>query len=216
MAYKLILVEDELDTAIFTKEYLETCGFEVDVFSTITDATINIKLKSYDLVLLDLNLSDFDGFELLKYLNKNNISIPVITISAFSQKDKKLESFKLGAVDYIVKPVDMEELEARIWVHLSKNSKIESFKSDEVFKNDENKIYFKDKALNLTLTEYKIFSVLLENKNKLISREDLAKSLSSKSNPRTLDFHIQNIRKKIDSKKDYIVTEYAMGYKLLI
>lgn len=160
-------------------------------------------------------MPDYDGFELLKFLKKNNISIPVITISAYSQMPKKLEAFKLGVVDYMVKPVDMEELEARIWVHLSKDSKIESTKSDDTFKNIDNIIYFKNNPLQLTSTEFKIFNILLENKNILITREDLAKSLSSKSNPRTLDFHIQNIRKKLDNEHEYIVTEYAMGYKLM-
>lgn len=216
MDYKLALIEDDLDAAIFMKEYLTTCGFKVDVYSTVTDATINIKLKNYDLILLDLNLPDFSGFELLKYLRKNNISIPVITISAYSQLEKKLESFKLGAIDYIVKPVDMEELEARIWVHLSQNSKIEPIKSIEVFKIVDNIVYFKNNPLKLTTTEKKIISILLSNKNILIKREDLAKSLSSKSNQRTLDFHINNIRKKIDDKQEYIITEYGVGYKLIV
>lgn len=214
MAYKIMLVEDELDTAGFVKEYLDTCNFNVDVYETITDATINIKLGNYDLILLDLNLPDYDGFELLKFLKKNNISIPVITISAYSQTQKKLEAFKLGVVDYMVKPVDMEELEARIWVHLSKNSQISLIKSNDIFKNVNNVIYFKNEPLRLTATEFKIFNILLEHKNTLITRESLAKSLSSKSNPRTLDFHIQNIRKKLDDEQEYIVTEYAMGYKL--
>jgi DNA-binding response OmpR family regulator len=214
LAYKLVLIEDELDTAVFVKEYLSTCGFEVDVFTTITDATINIKLGNYDFILLDLNLPDFSGFELLKFLNKNNISIPVIAISAYSETVKKLEAFKLGAIDYMVKPIDMEELEARIWVHLSQNTKIESKNSSSTFKNTDNTIYFKESPLKLTSTEYKLFSILLENKNILIKREDLAKLLSSNSNQRTLDFHINNIRKKLDEEKEYISTEYGVGYKL--
>jgi DNA-binding response OmpR family regulator len=216
MGIKLILIEDDLDTSVFTKEYLDTCGFDVDVYSTITDATINIKhSKNYDLALLDLNLPDFDGFELLKYLNKNNITLPVIAVSAYSQTQKKLEAFKLGVVDYMVKPVDMDELVARIWVHLSKSTKIQTEKTENIFKNINNTIYFNDKHLKLTSTEYKIFTILLENKNNLIGRDQLAKSLSSKSNQRTLDFHINNIRKKIDSDKEYIHTEYGMGYRLI-
>lgn len=214
MSYRIVLIEDELDTAAFVKDYFETCDFTIDVYTTITDATINIKRGNYDFILLDLNLPDYDGFELLKFLKKNNISIPVIAISAYSQIQKKLEAFKLGVVDYMVKPVDMEELEARVWVHLSQNSKIKPIKSSETFKKIDNIVYFKEKPLPLTSTEFKIFNILLENKNILITREDLAKSLSSKSNPRTLDFHIQNIRKKLDSEKEYIVTEYGMGYKL--
>lgn len=216
MNYKLILVEDDLNTAKFTMDYLVTCGFEVEVFTTITDAAINIKLNNYDLVLLDLNLSDLSGFELLKYLNNNNISIPVITVSAYSEVEKKLEAFKLGVDDYMVKPVDMRELEARIWIHLSKNSKIKSLNSEQVFKKTNNMFYFKNELLKLTSTEKKVFHILFENQNTLISREDLAQALSTKSNERTLDFHINNIRKKLDNDQEYILTEYGMGYKLII
>jgi len=216
--YNLVIIEDDVDIALNMQDYLEECGFKITIFTTITDATINISLNNYDLVLLDLNLPDFTGFELLKYLNKNKISIPTVVISAHSNLKSKLEAFKLGADDYMIKPIDMEELEARIWVHLGKHSQIKSEKIDTIFQEKENNIFFKNIRLNLTRTEYKILSLLLQNKNGIVKRESLYPLLSSKSNDRTLDYHIKNIRKKIainDDTTEYLVTEYGIGYKLL-
>ena len=216
--YKLVIVEDDVDIALNMKDYLEECGFNITIFTTIIDSTINISLNNYDIVLLDLNLPDYTGFELLKYLNKNKISIPTIVISADSDLNSKLEAFKLGADDYMTKPIDMEELEARVWVHLGKNSQIQSEKIDNIFEEKENNIFFKNIRLNLTRTEYKILSLLLKHKNGIVVREDLYSLLSSKSNERTLDYHIKNIRKKIavhDDTKEYLATEYGVGYKLL-
>jgi len=216
--YDLMIVEDDIDIALNMKDYLEECGFKLTIFTTITDATINISLNNYDLILLDLNLPDFTGYELLKYLNKNKISIPTIVISAYSDTKSKLEAFKLGSDDYMIKPIDMEELEARIWVQLGKNSKIKSDNTQNIFEEKQNNIYLKDIRLNLTRTEYKILSLLYKNKNSIVKRESLYSLLSSKSNERTLDYHIKNIRKKIvdiDDSCEYLVTEYGMGYKLL-
>ncbi len=218
MKYDLILIEDDLDIALNMKEYLEECGFNLSIFSTVSDATINISINSYDMILLDLNLPDFSGYELLKYLNKNKISLPTIVISAYSDVNNKLEAFKLGADDYMIKPIDMEELEARIWVHLGKNSKIQTDHKDNIFEQKDNNIYFKNVRLNLTRTEYKILSLMVENKNIVLQREKLYPLLSSKSEQRTLDYHIKNIRKKISENgdsKDYLHTEYGIGYKLI-
>jgi len=216
--YNLVIIEDDIDIALNMKDYLEECGFKITIFTTITDATINISLNNYDIILLDLNLPDYTGFELLKYLNKNKISIPTIVISADSDLKSKLEAFKLGADDYMIKPIDMEELEARIWVHLGKNSQIKSEKLDTIFQEKENNIFFNDIRLNLTRTEYKILSLLLQNKNSIVKREILYSVLSSKSDETTVNYHIKNIRKKIaihDNTQEYLVTEYGLGYKLL-
>ncbi len=214
----ILIIEDNLETAYFLKEYLDDCNFDVTIFSTVTDAISSMKFTKYDLILLDLNLPDFNGVEVLKFLNKSNITIPVIVISAHSETSTKIEAFKLGIVDYIVKPANLEELEARIWVHLRKDTSFQTDNTKKVFSLEKNEILFMDKSLKLTKIEFNILSVLLKNQNTLILREDLIKSLSSNANIRSLDYHIKNIRIKINdngSTHKYIVTEYGMGYKLV-
>ncbi len=216
----ILIVEDDVESAVYIKEYLKDCAVEADIFSTATDAIFHIKFKKYDLILLDLNLPDFDGFEVLKFLNNEHHAIPVIVLSAYSNIDIKLKSFKLGAKDYIIKPIDLSELEARIWVHLGNNSKIKTPQEKKPFTVLDNEVYYKNISLNLTRTEYKLFCIFIENPNKIIKRETLAKVLSSKSTQRTLDGHIKNIRKKIskipNNNQEIISTEYGMGYKLII
>ena len=162
-------------------------------------------------------MPDFEGFEVLKFLNRHNIHIPTIVISAYSSKDYKLMAFKLGACDYVSKPIDPEELEARIWVHLKKQSLFEST-TCKVFTVEENSIYFKQNLLKLTKMEFDILSHLIKNKYQTVSREELLEYLSQKSkNDRSLDYHIRNIRKKIGddgSNPSYLVTEYGVGYRL--
>ena len=215
---KLLLIEDDEFTSEIMSKYLIENNFLVESVFTATDGISYINTKEYDLVLLDINLPDFNGFELLKNI-KNNISIPVIVISAFNDKKTKLQAFKYGASDYMVKPIDLDELEARIWVHISKNSKISISKDSDIFSIKKDNIYFKNSALTLTNIEFEILSVLIKNKNSIISRDNLCELLSCLSTKRSLDNHIKNIRiklDKIDKNNKYLQTKYGAGYILNI
>lgn len=212
--YSILLVEDDSEAAFFTKEFLQDCGFIVDEFELVTDALARIKVKKYDLLLLDLNLPDFNGFEVLKAI-KNTVLLPTIVISAYSDLNIKLQAFKLGALDYMVKPYDLEELEARIWTALGKKSLF--LENENTFEVDDNGILFKGEKLTLTQTESKILRILIQNKNNTTSREELASNLSKVSSERSLDYHMKNIRKKLnDNSSDpkYLKTEYGVGYIL--
>ncbi len=120
MEYKILLVEDDDNSALLISNFLEEFDFIVDIVNTVTDAISNINFNKYSIILLDINLPDFNGFEVLKFVNKNKKNIPILVLSAYSDKNTKLQAFKLGASDYMVKPIDPEELEARIWVQLKK------------------------------------------------------------------------------------------------
>ena len=212
--YRIILVEDDDEVANDTKEFLQECGFIVNTFALAVDAIASIKFKKYDILLLDLNLPDSDGFEILKSI-KNSVALPIIVISAYSDIKIKLQAFKLGALDYIVKPYYLEELEARIWAVFGKENQISNEKN--IFYITEQNIFFKNKNLNLTRIEFDILKVLITNKNNTISRKDLASSLSKISSTRSLDYHIKNIRNKINdngTNPKYLKTEYGVGYIL--
>lgn len=219
MEYKILLIEDDDSSALLIKEFLEEYDFKIDVSNTVTTAISNIKFEKYSLILLDINLPDFNGFEVLKYLNKNKINLPVIVISAYSDKNSKLQAFKLGANDYMVKPIDPEELEARIWVQLKNVSTFVEKGEKNIFRLENNQIIFEDKPLKLTKTEFEILKYLMGNRNSVVKRESLLSCLSSIiQTDRSLDYHIKNIRIKIGDNgvnPKYLITEYAVGYKLL-
>jgi len=219
MVYKILLIEDDEFTAGLIKDFLEEYNFKVDIVNTVTSAISNIKFEKYSIILLDINIPDFNGFEVLNFLNKNKINIPVIVVSAYSEKSSKLQAFKLGAVDYMVKPIDPEELEARIWVHIKNISTFIEKIEIKIFQLVNGTVYFEDKFLKLTKTEFEIIKYLIENKNSVVKRDDLLKCLSSIiQSDRSLDYHIKNIRIKIGdngANPRYLITEYGIGYKLV-
>ena len=213
---KILLVEDDELASEIIYNYLIDCGFEVTPVFTATDTLAHIKTQDYDLLLLDINLPDFSGFEVLKSI-RNRVSIPIIITSAYSDTKSKLVAFKYGASDYMVKPLDLEELEARIWIQLGKHSEIKTPEEKKLFEMKNSSIFFEQRLLNLTTIEFEILSTLIKNKNLVIKREDLVESLSSLSSQRSLDNHIKNIRKKIGdngNKAIYLKTVYGVGYSL--
>ncbi len=213
----LIIEDDELACDLISN-YLEDNDFTVTAVTSATDGISHIQRYDYNLLLLDINLPDFNGYEVLKSI-KDTRPLPTIVLSAYSDTKSKILAFRYGANDYMVKPIDLEELEARIWVQLSRHTAIETEKKeDNIFTMDGFNIYFKDKLLDLTAIEYKIMAQLIKNKNQTTRREELIDILSSLSSSRSLDNHIKNIRKKIGDtgkKPQYLKTEYGVGYKLI-
>ncbi len=215
---RIVMIEDDELTSELISDFLEECGFSVNSVFTATDGASYIKNGECDLVLLDINLPDFNGFEVLKNI-RNYSLVPIIVVSAYNDTKSKVMAFKYGATDYMVKPIDLAELEARIWVHLSRSSKIKLDEDRDIFEIKDSYILFNKKRLDLTTIEYDILSLLIENKNRTITREELVSSLSSLSSHRSLDNHIKNIRKKIGdngSRAKYLKTEYGVGYRLVV
>ncbi len=213
---KILLIEDDEDAAALICEYLEVNGFEMTAVFTVSDGLSHLNNDTFDLLILDLNLPDFDGYEVLRNI-KDRIAVPVIIVSAYNDKNAKLMAFRYGASDYMVKPIDLEELEARIWVHTARSKDIDITAKNKTFKIRDDTILFKGKKLDLTSTEYGILSMLVKHLGTTISREKLVASVSSVSSHRSLDNHIKNIRKKIDdngNRPKYLKTEYGVGYKL--
>ncbi len=216
---RILIVEDDVTASYLMKSFLEDCGFSVDTVSTVTDGVSYLKNNNYNLLLLDLNLPDFSGFDLLSSI-ANTVAIPTIVTSAYSDTKTKVKAFKYGANDYLTKPIDFIELEARIWALLSRkeNIKLIPIEKEVIFKIDSNQIYFKDEILLLTALEFDIFSYFIKHTGQTISREQLTNSIPSLKTHRLLDNHIKNIRKKIEedsSNPVYLKTNYGLGYKFL-
>lgn len=215
---KILIVEDDETASYLLQNFLEDTEFTVDCVFTVTDGISYLKNNEYDLLLLDLNLPDFSGFELLSSI-KNNVAIQTIVLSAYNDTSTKVKAFKYGANDYLTKPIDFLELEARIWALLSRKENIDLNNKDKysIFKIEKSNIYFKDEILVLTALEFDILSYFINHQGQIISRELLTNSIPSVKSHRLLDNHIKNIRKKIEedsSKPIYLKTEYGVGYRL--
>lgn len=219
---KVLLVEDDELASELIYDFLRNSGFEVLPVFTATDSISHVRTDEFDVVLLDINLPDYDGYEVLKGI-ASRVKIPVIVTSAYSDTPSKLKAFQYGADDYMVKPIDLQELEARIWVQLKKRSRLAGAMKEEErktapFQMEDGRIFFRGKVLELTTTEYDILRELIRRKKRPVKREELLESIASVGSNRSLDNHIKNIRKKIGdngNKAQYLKTVYGVGYMLV-
>ncbi|NCD12664.1 MAG: response regulator transcription factor [Epsilonproteobacteria bacterium] len=217
---KVLLIEDDTAAAKEVADFLEGVGFEVTVAETAVDGLAKLLSTSYELLLLDLSLPDFSGFDVIKQINNQN-SIPIIVLSCHSNIEAKIQAFRFGVDDYLCKPFMLEELEVRMWAILKRCSmiKFEYAKTSLTIDYKSHTILLNQVPLALTAIEYKILSFLMENKNRVVYRDVLAIHLSSLSSRQSLNYHIQNIRKKLGDnpkKPTFIMTEYGTGYRLVM
>ncbi|AZO93413.1 response regulator transcription factor [Halocella sp. SP3-1] len=216
---KIMIIEDDKAIANLLKMNLHLEGFETALFYDGKGALEQIDLIKPSLILLDIMLPDIDGFVVQSKIKKKNI--PVIFLTARTDLKDKLLGLELGADDYITKPFDNRELVLRIKAVLRRVKSLE--KQDEIklatFKlmRSQHSFYIEDKKIDLTPKEYKIIKCLMENHKKVFSREELLNlvwGFDYYGDTRTIDMHIQRLRKKLGKYKKAIRTVYSVGYKL--
>ncbi len=214
---RILIVEDEIAISDLIKISLETKGYKCEVVNDGEKASDLIERKKYDLILLDIMLPKVDGYELLEYI-RQTFEIPTIFITAKNQTADKIKGLRLGADDYITKPFEIGELIARVEAVLRRYNKgNETQKIDDVEINLTARIVKKcGKEINLTPKEFDLLSLLIQNKNYALYRETIFEKVWGEDldfETRTLDLHIQRLRKKLDWK-DKIKTVYKIGYML--
>ena len=116
---KILIMEDDVEASFLMQNFLDSCSYSVNCVETVTDGISYLKNEQYDLLLLDLNLPDFSGLDLLSTI-QNSITIPILVISAYNDTETKIQAFKYGAIDYITKPINFLELEARVAAQLNR------------------------------------------------------------------------------------------------
>lgn len=219
MNKKVLLIEDDLQMQKFIIEYLKDYGFDCTAFDQPKDAIENFKENDYSIIILDLMLPEMDGFDLFKKL-KQIKNTPIIISSARGDIGNKIHGFELGADDYLAKPYEPRELVLRI-EHILKKSFNKTINIGDFVIDKENRTVFMDNyPIDFTKIEFEIFLFLIENQNKISSREQIlnATSLDTNTKNRTIDMHISNIRFKIgdDSKNPkYIKSVWGIGYKFV-
>ena len=217
---KVLLIEDDLQMQKFIVEYLKDYKFDCIAFSHPKDALENFKNDNdFSIIILDLMLPDMDGFDLFKKL-KAIKDIPIIISTARGDIGNKIHGFELGADDYLAKPYEPRELVLRI-EHILKKTFNKTITVNNFTIDKENRTVFLDNyPIDFTKIEFEIFIFLIENINKISSREQIlnATSLDLNTKNRTIDMHISNIRCKIedDSKNPkYIKSVWGIGYKFV-
>ena len=213
------MIEDDPEFAELLSEYLSQFDIKVTNYE---DPFLGLSagVKKFDLVILDLTLPGMDGLEVCEELVRK-YNIPVIISSARSDINDKVQSFELGAYDYLPKPYDPKEMYARIMAILNRVNKGEGSEGAQKPKGDfeikGDTIYYKGEALNLTPAEFEVLSLLVKNQGITQSREQIINSsatMSIDSQGKSLDVIISKIRSKLGDNKR-IQAVRGVGYKLV-
>jgi len=217
----ILIVEDEQRLAEILKKQLEESGFKADIASDGYVGKHSLENKSYNLIILDINLPLINGYDLCNEIRKTNSKIPIIMLTALGTPDNKLAGFEAGADDYVLKPFDFRELLARINVFLKRsdtkaltnNYKIADLEMDLVTKT----VTRSDKKIDLTAKEFTLLETFLRNKEKLLTRDYIIEQvwgIDFDPNTNIIDVYVNYLRKKID--KDFqpklIHTKFGFGF----
>lgn len=212
----ILIVEDEIAIAELLQLGLIGAGNSAEYVLNGREAADKIDVFDYDLILLDIMIPEIDGYELMEYIY--TINIPVIFITAKGSLQDKIKGLRMGADDYIVKPFELDEVVARVESVLRRYGKSNS------------RIYFNDIEVNtngrtvikagievvLTPKEYELLLILIQNRDVLMYREELFEKVWQREftgDSRTLDLHIQRLRKKLKDK-ELIKSVYGIGYMM--
>ena len=216
----VLLVEDEQQLLALTEALLDERGYEVTTAKDGESALEALRQTTFDLVILDLNLPDLDGLEVLSSFRENS-QVPVIIVSARTDGKDRIDAFDRGADDYLTKPFLPKELLARMNVCLRRNPPAKPKKSGEFFKIDEEsqRLTLGGTQVELTSREFSLLQALATEPGKVYSRQDLLKMVwgaDTNLDGRRVDLYVSRLRAKLESfdSKEIISSVYGEGYKL--
>lgn len=220
MKYDCLIIDDEIELANNTCEYLNIFNVKTYACYSKKESEDFFKNNSASLILLDINLSDGSGLELCKELRKNT-DIPILFISARNSDYDKIIALNIGGDDYIEKPYSLGVLLAKVNAILKRyNKKSKDTYDDGYLKVDytNKEVYVKDNKIKLTSLEYKLLTYLIENKKRLVTKEEIFENVWNDkfTQDGTLNVHIRKIREQIEEDPNnpkYIITVWKEGYR---
>ena len=221
--FKILLVDDDRDFSKAVIAYLGRSGYEMDYASTADEAYDKIYAQVYDLILSDIMMPGTDGFQFASHIRAINRNIPLLFISALDDSSSKHKGFQLGIDDYMVKPIELDELLMRIKAILRRSGIAQSKRlviGDTVLDREERSAYVSGVEISLTQREFDIVFKLLSYPKKIFSRQALMDEFwdsETTSSTRTVDVYVTKLRDKFSSSKDFeIQTVHGLGYKAVI
>lgn len=219
---RILVVDDEEDLCEILKFNLEMEGYTVDTANSAEEA-LKLNLIQYNLLLLDVMMGEISGFKMASMLKKNKetAGIPIIFITAKDTENDTITGFNLGADDYISKPFSLREAIMRIKAVLRRTNHFQPI-NDELLQyrtlvvdKAKKKVTISNEEVSLTKKEFEILVLLLENKGRVFSREDILSRVWNNEVyvlDRTIDVNITRLRKKVGEYGKHIVTRLGYGY----
>lgn len=223
---KILIIEDNKDLNLMLVKTLKTAGYETFSAYTGTDGISEAKNKAYDLILLDIMLPYKSGDEILKEIRTFS-DVPVIVMSAKDMVGTKIDILKLGADDYVTKPFDLGEIEARIATNLRRFRKQEKAGNVIEFKDiildaNSKQVRINGTEIDLTAKEYSIIELLMKNKNMIFSKANIYETIWSEEylgDDSSVKSHLSHLRTKLknaNQEEEYIETVWGLGYRLAL
>lgn len=218
---RILIIEDERDLNNVISKHLRKKGYSTDSAFDGEEGLEFLEFGNYDLIILDVMMPRLDGYQFIEKIREDKNFTPVLMLTAKSLVENKVKALDLGADDYLVKPFDFEELLARVRAMIRRNygNVSNDLKVDDLILNIANKTVSRDNInIELTAKEYSILEYLVQNKNRIITREQIKDNVwgfDYEGESNVIDVLIKNIRKKIDvgsSKKAIIQTKRGVGY----
>jgi DNA-binding response OmpR family regulator len=219
---KILLIEDEPELRKTIKQYLHQEGYLVESASDFISGSEKASVYEYDCILVDITLPKGSGLDIVNQLKKIKSKAGIIIISAKNSDDDKIKGLDLGADDYLAKPFNLAELNARIKAlvrrrHFDGNKAI--IVNEISIIPEERTVKVQNENVMLTAKEYDLLLFFISNKNRVLSKNNIAEHLWGDDSDQmdTYDFiyvHLRNLRKKLNEKgcTDYIQTIYGIGY----
>ena len=222
---KLLVIEDEPEMLGLIKQFLEDENYVVETANSFSSGVDKIVSYDYDCILLDIMLPDGNGLELLQELKNMGKADSVIILSAKDSLDDKVKGLDLGADDYLTKPFQIAELNARIKsvIRRSKSAGYHLLQAENVQINmEERRVHVNDKEMELNRKDFDILVFLIMNKNRISSKSAIAENIWGDFIDQSDNFdfiysQIKNLRKKLrDHQAEIDISAvYGMGYKLI-
>jgi two-component system response regulator TctD len=217
---KLLLVEDNRELSSWLTRLLTQSGYAVEQAFTGEEADTLLLTQSYDAILLDLTLPGMQGNTLLRRLRGKDNEVPVLIISAQDSLQDIIKHLDLGADDYLAKPFDIQELEARLRSLLRRSSgKANPLLNCGGLSYDSNSKIFRSHGAEISLTprEHAVLEALIRKAGKTVSKKELADglvTLNDSVSPKALEIYILRLRKKLEDSGAQIITLRGLGYML--
>lgn len=222
MARKVLVVDDEKLIVKGIRFSLEQEGMQVDCAYDGQEALDMVKENTYDVILLDVMLPKFNGYEVCQQVREFS-DVPIIMVTAKDDDMDKILGLEYGADDYITKPFNILEVKARIKAIMRRSSKKEEESREATYGDltidcSSRRVYIEGSEVNLTAKEFDVLELLVFHPNKVYDRDALLDLVWGKDYPgdaRTVDVHIRRLREKIEknpSEPKYVHTKWGVGY----
>jgi two-component system OmpR family response regulator len=217
---RILLVEDDETLGTAMAQSLTNAGYATDLASSVADALHALAMENFDAIVLDLGLPDRDGYEVVRQLRQQGSSLPVLILTARDAVEDRVQGLDLGADDYVVKPIAMAELQARLRALIRRSSgagsprfTIGKLELDTTGK----RAYLHEQALDLSAREWSVLEYLATHSRRIISKEQLIQAITAwdrELSGNAIEAYIHRVRAKIEDSGVIIRTVRGLGYML--